>query len=151
MSDSTQFTSILVPTDGSEYSIAAGKLAIDMAAFHNARLTFIYVIDEAIIEELARSSQKTRQEIRRELAENGQRYLDYLARLAQRHGIPAEKILREGTPHIEIVEEARKKMADLIVMGQVGRRGPRRILIGSVAERVIEYAECPVLITKKER
>jgi len=151
MSDSTLFTSILVPTDGSEYSVAAGKLAIDIAASSNARLTFIYVVDEAIIEELARSSQKTRQEVRRELADNGRRYLDYLARLAQRRGIAAEKVLREGTPHIEIVDEARKKMADLIVMGQVGRRGLRRILIGSVAERVIEYAECPVLITKKER
>ena len=84
MSDSTLFTSILVPTDGSEYSVAAGKLAIDIAASSNARLTFIYVVDEAIIEELARSSQKTRQEVRRELADNGRRYLDYLARLAQR-------------------------------------------------------------------
>ena len=151
MGDRAKFTSILVPTDGSEYSVAAGKLAIDMAAFHKARLTFIYVIDEAIIDELARSSEKTRQEIRRELAESGRRYLDYLARLAQRRGITAEKVLREGTPHVEIVDEARKRVADLIVMGQVGRRGPRRILIGSVAERVIEYAECPVLIAKKER
>jgi nucleotide-binding universal stress UspA family protein len=151
MSTNADFTSILVPTDGSEYSVAAGKLAIDMAAFYHARLTFIYVVDEAMTEELARASQKTSQEVRKELADNGQRYLDYLAKLAQRRGLAAEKVLREGTPHIEIVNEARKQAADLIVMGQVGRRGPRRILIGSVAERVIEYAECPVLITKKER
>jgi len=151
MGNRAEFTSILVPTDGSEYSIAAGKLAIDMAVSNNARLTFIYVIDEAIIDEMVRSSEKTRQEIRKELAENGRRYLDYMVKLAQRCGITAEKVLREGTPHMEIVDEARKRMADLIVMGQVGRRGPRRILIGSVAERVIEYAECPVLITKKER
>jgi len=150
MSNGAQFTSILVPTDGSEYSVAAGRLAIELAASYNARLTFVYVLDEAIIGELAQSSQKTRQEIRRELAENGQRYLDYMGRLAQRRGIAADKVLREGTPHVEIVDEARKRSADLIVMGQVGRRGPRRILIGSVAERVIEYAECPVLIAKRK-
>jgi nucleotide-binding universal stress UspA family protein len=150
MRASAGFTSILVPTDGSEYSVAAGRLAIDMAAFYDACLTFVYVVDEAMTEELACASQKTCQEVRRELVENGQRYLDYLAKLAQRRGLAAQKVLREGTPHIEIVNEARRQAADLIVMGQVGRRGPRRILIGSVAERVLEYAACPVLITKKQ-
>jgi nucleotide-binding universal stress UspA family protein len=151
MSNHADFTSILVPTDGSEYSVAAGKLAIDMAAFYHACLTFIYVVDEAITEKLARASRKTSQEVRKEMADNGRCYLDYLAKLAQRRGLAARKVLRAGTPHIEIVDEARKQTADLIVMGQVGRRGPRRILIGSVAERVIECAECPVLVTKKER
>ncbi len=151
MKKKASFTHILAPTDGSECSMAAGELAIAMAVSNNARLTFVYVLDEAIIDELVRSSQKTRQEIRRELADNGRRYLNYMVKLAQKRGIAAEKVLREGTPHLEIVNEAKKRMVDLIVIGQVGRRGPRRILIGSVAERVIEYAECPVLIAKKER
>jgi nucleotide-binding universal stress UspA family protein len=93
----------------------------------------------ALVQEGYELLDEKREALIKELADNGRRYL------------AAEKVLREGTPHIEIVNEARKQTADLIVMGQVGRRGPRRILIGSVAERVIEYAECPVLITKKER
>jgi nucleotide-binding universal stress UspA family protein len=105
----------------------------------------------ALVQEGYELLDEKREALIKELADNGRRYLDYLAKLAQRRGLAAEKVLREGTPHIEIVNEARKQTADLIVMGQVGRRGPRRILIGSVAERVIEYAECPVLITKKER
>ena len=149
MSAKADFTSILVPTDGSKYSIAAGRLAIDVAVFYRARLTFVYVVDGLVVEELARSFKKTSREAERELADTGRRYLDYLATLAQRRNIAAGKVLRQGTPHIEILEEARKQAADLIVMGQLGRRGPRRILIGSVAERVIEYAECPVLVTKK--
>jgi nucleotide-binding universal stress UspA family protein len=147
----TQFKTILVPTDGSTTSTAAGKLAIDLAVVFDARLVFMYIVDESVIEELARSSQQTSHETSHELARSGRRYLDYLAGLAQRRNLAAETILRQGTPHLEIVEEARKQPADLIVMGYVGRRGPRRILIGSVTERVIEYAQCPILIAKGER
>ncbi len=56
--------------------------------------------------------------------------------------------VREGEPYQEIVALADEIGVDLIVMGHVGRRGPRRILIGSVTERVIEFAHCPVLVVK---
>jgi nucleotide-binding universal stress UspA family protein len=143
-----QFKTILAPTDGSTTSTAAGKLAIDVAAANEAQLIFMYVVDESVIEELARSSAATSQETGRELTRSGQRYLDYLLALAERNGVVAEAVLRQGTPHLEIVDEARERGVDLIVMGYVGRRGPRRILIGSVTERVIEYAKCPILIAK---
>jgi nucleotide-binding universal stress UspA family protein len=151
MAHGAQFKTILVPTDGSKTSTAAGKLAIDLAVVFDARLMFMYVVDESVIEELARSSQQTSHETSHELARSGRRYLDYLTSLAQRRNLTAETILRQGTPHLEIVEEARKQSVDLIVMGYVGRRGPRRILIGSVTERVVEYARCPILIAKEER
>jgi nucleotide-binding universal stress UspA family protein len=146
-----RFNTILVPTDGSASSKAAGKLAVDIAVANNAHLVFMYVVDETVVEELARSSQQTSEETSHALARSGQRYLDYLMSVAQRHNLTAELVLRQGTPHVEIVKEARKQNVDLIVMGHVGRRGPRRILIGSVTERVIEHAECPILVTKGER
>ncbi len=148
MGTAGQFSTILVPTDGSATSRAAGKLAVDLAVANQARLIFIYVVDETVIQELARSSQQESDEIGRKLARSGQRYLDYLANLAQRQHVAAETVLRQGTPHVEIVKEAGQQHADLIVMGHVGQRGPRRILIGSVTERVIEHAECPILVTK---
>jgi nucleotide-binding universal stress UspA family protein len=151
MSNASQFHTILSPTDGSAISTVAGKMAVDMAVANGARLILVYVVDETVVEELARSFQKTSRETSVELARSGQRYLDYLANLAHRRGVVVETVLRQGTPHLEIVDEARKQGADLIVMGYVGRRGPRRILIGSVTERVIEYAQCPILIAKGEK
>jgi nucleotide-binding universal stress UspA family protein len=150
MDNGLQFKTLLVPTDGSTTSTAAGKLAIDVAAIFGSRLIFMYVVDESVIEELARSSQQTSLEASHELRLSGQRYLDYLVALAGQHNIVAETVLRQGTPHLEIVKVCREQQVDLIVMGYVGRRGPRRILIGSVTERVIEYAQCPILIAKGE-
>lgn len=148
MPDTTSFTYVLVPTDGSEYSMAAGRLAIGVARTYHARLGCLYVIDRVVLNELGRFGGKNMDEVRRELQDTGERALNYLARLAADWGVKAEIFIREGEPHIEILSLARQLGVDLIVLGQVGIRGPRRMLIGSVAERIIEAAECPVLIAK---
>jgi nucleotide-binding universal stress UspA family protein len=140
------FHHILVPTDGSEASVTAGQLAIRLAAFHRARMTFVYVVDASVVYELANDSGMTAQQVREELEATGRRYLNHLERLAAQVGQKAEQIIRLGEPHSEIESLARQLGVDLIVMGRVGQRGPRRILIGSVTERVLEYAPCPVLI-----
>jgi nucleotide-binding universal stress UspA family protein len=59
--------------------------------------------------------------------------------------IPTEPIVQKGIPFVEIIRTARDKEVDLIVMGTHGRTGLEHILIGSVAERVIQRAPCPVL------
>jgi nucleotide-binding universal stress UspA family protein len=57
-------------------------------------------------------------------------------------------VVTEGWPPEEIVKIARKRRADLIVVGTHGRAGMRRLLLGSVAERVILLAPCPVLTVR---
>ncbi len=142
------FTHILVPTDGSKTSINAGRLAIQIAATHSVPITFVYVVDSAIVDEIAGATSKTTEMVHRELETKGRRYLDYLCRMARDRGLQTDQVVRHGIPHSEIANLAREQGVDLIVIGQVGRRGPRRVLIGSVAERVIEYAPCPVLVVR---
>ena len=142
------FGHILVPTDGSQPSIAAGQLAIQLAASLGAQITFVYVVDTAVVDELTETSGKLVQQVRQELERTGQRYLDHLSRLAVNAGLQVNRLIRRGTAYGEIESLAREQGVDLIVIGQVGHRGPRRILIGSVTERVIEYAPCPVLVVK---
>jgi nucleotide-binding universal stress UspA family protein len=142
------FHHILVPTDGSQLSMAAGRLALQLTALHEARLTFLYVVDDAVAETLAGASGREPKQAQGELALSGQRYLDYLSRLAARAGLTSNQVMRHGMPYKEIADLAREQGVDLIVIGQVGSRGPRRILIGSVTERVIEHAPCPVLVVK---
>lgn len=148
MDERTLFRHILVPTDGSQPSIAAGRLAIQLAVLHQAQITFTYVVDDAVVEELVGVSGRMAQQVRQELETTGQRYLDYLSRLARDANLTTSQTIRYGTPYSEIESLAREQNADLIVIGQVGRRGIRRILIGSVTERVIELAPCPVLVVK---
>ncbi len=150
MSETSTFRRILIPTDGSDDAMAAGRLAISLARVHQARCYFLYVVDKLVLSELTRFSGKSEQEARRDLEETGRRALAYLERQAAMWNLQAETLIREGTPHIEIISVAKMMRVDLIVIGQVGLRGPRRLLIGSVAERVIEYAECPVLVAKRQ-
>lgn len=77
---------------------------------------------------------------------------DRYAKLIRRKGVkPGEcrLVLARGTDFAElIVQQAKKLRATMIVMGSHGRTGLRRFLLGSVAERTLRYADCPVLIVK---
>ena len=143
------FRHILAPTDGSQPALQAGKMAIRLAAAYKSDLTFVYVVDDSVAAELAASSKKNENQIEQDLKESGQRSLDYLCRMASEAGLSAKEALRRGDPCDEIIQEAKEKDVDLIVIGQVGTKGLRRVLIGCVTERVIEYANCPVLVVKK--
>lgn len=141
------FEHLLVPTDGSEYSIKAGRLAFRVASAHGACVTLLHVIDESKIEEIARVEGKRKARVREELEVAGRGYLHHLNEIATQSNIDAERMTREGEPHKVIVDVANELGVDLIVMGHVGQRGPRRVLVGSVTERVLRYATCPVLVT----
>ncbi|MFN2285699.1 MAG: universal stress protein [Anaerolineae bacterium] len=143
------FSHIIVPTDGSETSINAGQLAIHIASMCPTKITFVYVIDAKTAEEVCRATRKALDEVCAEFGDTASRYLDYLSRLASHQGISTEQTIRYGTPYIEITELAREVNADLIVIGRVSGLGTQRLArIGAVAERVIEYAHCPVLTVR---
>ncbi|MCW4028864.1 MAG: universal stress protein [Candidatus Bathyarchaeota archaeon] len=137
---------ILSPTDGSDYSVHSAEYALGIAKNHDAQVTFVYVIDEVVLDRFSKLAE--RENIERELKEDGQRYINYLMTLAEKAGVKATSIIVKGRPFEQIVHLANGLNMDMIVMGTYGHRGSDRILMGSVAERVIEYAHCPVLVVK---
>jgi nucleotide-binding universal stress UspA family protein len=137
---------ILIPTDGSDYSVHAAEFGIYLAKAFRAKVITIYVVDAVVLEEIARTGEKA--VVERELKEKGKSYLNYITSLAEKEDLETESILVGGEPHDQIVLHAKSLGVNLIVMGTYGRRGADRILIGSVAERVIEYAPCPVLVVR---
>jgi nucleotide-binding universal stress UspA family protein len=68
---------------------------------------------------------------------------------AQKEGVAVKAFIMSGKPADAIIEVARDKGADLIVLGSHGRTGIERLLMGGVAERVIVLASCPVLVVKR--
>ena len=146
----TPFNKILVPIDGSSYSIKAGEYGIDLAKTYGATVISLYVIDETAVRSLGRLSGQDAQTLRRKLHLEGKSCLNSLHQRAQEEGVELTEVIKEGLPHRVIVELAEEKGVDLIVIGKVGQRGPRRILIGSVTERVMEAAKCPVLVVRPE-
>ncbi|MCW3998688.1 MAG: universal stress protein [Candidatus Bathyarchaeota archaeon] len=137
---------ILVPTDGSEHSIRAAEYAIGIAKNHDAQLMVVYVVDEVVIDKFSEITE--REVVERELKIDGQRYTNYVLGLATEAGVKATAMVARGRPFEQIVNLAKGLNMDLIVMGTYGYRGAERILMGSVAERVIEYSSCPVLVVK---
>jgi nucleotide-binding universal stress UspA family protein len=78
----------------------------------------------------------------------GEEYIEAIREIAIRKGVRLSGEVRVGIPHRALLALATEYGIDLIVMGTVGRKGPRRVLIGSVTERVIEQSSVPVLVVK---
>ncbi len=138
--------SILIPIDGSDYSLRAAEYGVSAAKLLGAEITVLYVIDTVVLDQMAKVTEQTDAE--RELKGDGERYLHYVVGVAEKSGVKARSLLAVGRPFEQIVHLAKGLHVDLIVMGSFGRRGADRILLGSVAERVIEYSTCPVLVVK---
>ncbi len=137
---------VLVPIDGSDYSIRAVEYAIGLAKTQNAHVMLVYVVDELVVDQF--SSGPKRDEVEAELKSDGQRAIHYAESLTQKAGVKSTSMLLRGRPFEQIVNTTKSFNIDIVVMGTYGRRGAERILIGSVAERVIEYSPCPVLVVK---
>jgi len=142
-------TKILIPTDGSDSSMRAAEYGIKVAKMLGAQVMVVYVIDSVVLDE-ARPLFKVgeHEDVELKLKQAGQRYINYVLGLAEKQGVKAASSIAKGRPFDVIVHLAEDSNANLIVMGTHGRRGSDRILIGSVAERVIEYSPCPVLVVK---
>jgi nucleotide-binding universal stress UspA family protein len=124
---------ILFPTDFSSYSNQAYLHAVALAETHRATLTILYVA--------APGSDGDADYWRGQLEQ---------IRPANR-SIPVNHIFLEGDAATEIVNYARDARLDLIVMGTHGRTGVERLLLGSVAEKVLRDAPCSVLVVKLPR
>ena len=84
----------------------------------------------------------------RDLRDKAEELVAGVAREAVSRGLACQKKVAEGSAHRIIVESAQEWGAGLIVMGSHGRTGLRRLLMGSVTERVVSQAPCPVLVVK---
>ena len=141
------FRKILVPVDGSRYSLNAVCLASKLSKFHGSELRIFHVIDERNLDQLVRFSRKSPEAVREDLRNSARAFLNDMRCEAHQEIVTAsEVIIREGVPHEIILDEAAYWGADLIVIGKLGRRGVSHILLGSVAERVIEHSTVPVLV-----
>jgi nucleotide-binding universal stress UspA family protein len=143
------FRKILVAVDGSRAANRGLREAIRLAR-GGAPLVILHVVDEfyAFATPAAGAAAV---DITPQLRESGRKVLAAAAALAARHEVKAKTILREvvvGGAASAIVREARRQRADLIVLGTHGRRGLRRLVLGSDAEQVVRTATVPVLLVR---
>jgi len=141
------YETVLFPTDGSEAANEAASHAIDLADNHDAALHVLYVVDHERVSQMA--PKLGSDHIKGTLQEEGERITDTVADAASSAGLDTVVSIREGAPGETITNYADDIDADTIVMGTNGRTGMDRLLMGSVAERVIQNTELPVMTVKR--
>ncbi|MGE5172555.1 MAG: universal stress protein [Betaproteobacteria bacterium] len=133
---------IVLATDGSKYSAAAAERAIAFAKAYVGELRVLSVVDvpaefyaeaPAAVEDLVRKAKGFVADVKKQ---------------ADDEGVRAETFVGEAEAYQAINNLAQEQKADMIVLGSHGRTGLRRLLMGSVTEKVIGYAPCPVLVVK---
>jgi nucleotide-binding universal stress UspA family protein len=131
---------ILVPTDGSAGTTHVALQAIDLAEQYGATLYVLHVVNDNTRSLLSGGSD--------DLRERGQRAVDRVATLAESHDVDAITEIREGDPAGTVLDYAGEVGANIIVAGTHGRSGVERRVIGSVAERLVRHANCPVMTVR---
>jgi universal stress protein A len=129
---------ILAPTDFSEHSTQAVTYAFELAQKVDAKLSLLHVIEVPVYAiEVSLPLEDLEQDARRELAR--------LLPEAETAHMAVTRLVEMGVPYQKILETAAAEQVDMIVMATHGRTGLSHLVMGSVAERVVRTAPCPVL------
>ena len=142
---------ILVPVDGSPTSNAGLREAIDLAKGQEASLQLVHVVDYHYLVMTGLEAGAYIEDLMASLTQSGKRILRRAEELARKSGVPVTSVLLEspaGPAADAIVRQAKKWKADLIVIGTHGRRGVRRMLMGSDAELVVRNSPAPVMLVR---
>jgi universal stress protein A len=146
----TTYKRILVPLDFSDASTRALEHATAIADRFGASLEMLHVIPNPFVSTAATLyvGMPLPQDFLDELERDARQRMDSALTVAERERVKAHSVVMSGDPLFAIVEHARVGGVDLIVMGTHGRTGMAHLLIGSVAERVVRTAPCPVLTVR---
>lgn len=142
------FKHILLPTDGSELSLKAIRLGVDLAKSCGASVLVLHVVPPvqslAYIGEIMASMQF---DYTAEASRYAERYLTDARHVAEAAGVPSEQLLLTGTqPYEAIVQTAIERHCDAIVMAAHSWEGFTRVLMGSETHKVILKSPVPVLV-----
>ena len=143
------FRKFLVPTDGSEISIAGAMRALALARELKARMTVVFVQDTYPYTGIGETNSAGLQAYTAAARAEGTTAIHRIQEAAKAEGVAVESIIVEDHQAARgIVDAAGTSSADLIVMGSHGRSGLAKMVLGSVAAKVLALSPIPVLIVK---
>ena len=138
------YKKILIATDGSDYTKKAVHHGLELAKAFGAEVTAINVMDMGSV--TSSSQGYGLPDINAYMQKSSDEAINYVMEKGKEMGVEVKAISKMGSPANDIVEAS--KNYDLIVMGTIGRTGISKLLLGSVAEKVVRFAECPVLVIR---
>lgn len=141
---------ILLPTDLSPASISAFKYAKSLAEKYGASIYILHVLENIPVLAI-HALDLTLERIEKNMTENAKIQLEKIVKENLKTKNKVQIFIRKGVVDDEIVKFADEKKIDLIVMGTHGRTGIEYTLLGSIAEKIVRKAKCPVLTVKPEK
>ena len=143
------FKNILVPYDDSECSLHAFKIAAEIAKKFNSKLTVLTVIPKSYHTSGFYTNVKFDEILLKEQRDSANSALSKVDSIAKKQGINLAKYVLESNAVVkQIVSFAKSEKFDLIVMGTHGRTGWSKLILGSVANGIIQTAHCTALVVK---
>ena len=139
---------ILVPTDFSEASYSAMKYGRALAESFGSSLHVLHVIEDPVLYAPTSEGYVPYVDLQEEMEKSAREWLNKVLTDADRERFHARLVTKRGSPFVEIVRYAKTEAIDLIVMGTHGRGPIAHMLLGSVAEKVVRKAPCPVLTVR---
>lgn len=139
---------ILIPTDGSDRSEVAAKHGVELAKSCGADVTALYVINEVIVASAVRQLGSEKKDVEERLQKTGERALASVKKLGDEAGVTVNTVIKTGAPANSIIDTASAEGASVIAMGSHGESGVTKMLIGSVVQKVLYWASCPVLVVR---
>ena len=146
------YDKILVPVDGSGAANRGLREAISLVKAHGGVIRLVHVVNELVLD-YSYGSGLYANTVVDSLRAIGKQILDEAESQARQAGLTPERVMVEtigGPAATALVAEAQKWGAELIIMGTHGRRGLRRLALGSDAELVLRSASAPVLLVRSE-
>lgn len=140
--------SILCPLDFSDFSTKAYEYAQSLARQYEAKLILAHIVQPVFSAYPSYVYPDMVNDIYQDLRAHAEEQLKEFARSHARHGVQVVNVVREGAVTETILALAEAEAVDLIVMGTHGRHGFDRLLLGSVTEKVLRKARCPVLAVR---
>lgn len=143
------FKHILVPVDGSEKSLQAVSKAAELAKAFNSEVTAVYVLDPYPFTGVGADFAYGQAQYLSAATAEANKALEDVTERMKDTGVTVKTLVGEGHAiHEGIVRVGENVGADLIVMGSHGRRGLEKLVLGSVAQRVLQTAKVPVLVVR---
>lgn len=139
------YKTILVPTDGSDYSYYAAEHAAYLAKSLGSKIYILTVVDTG----LAFHAGIHMSESKIEMENSAKDAIDKIKALFDSNGVTSEEVVIKGKPANAIVEFATKVGADCIVIGSIGVSAIEEVFVGSVSKSVLNNAKCPVLLVRR--
>lgn len=139
------YNEILVPTDGGPAAETAVTHAIELAAYHDARIHALFVVDGGGYASAGGAADV----VLDALYDDGEKAVSRVTEAATAEGVESIKTVTSGAAYRTITDYAADNEIDMIVMGTHGRRGLNRYLLGSVTERVVRSSDVPVLTVRE--